>query len=76
MENFILMAKEVSTDERPPKKGIELWITILSAVVAMFEDQAHKQGFTRELDEDEMKIFKKKMEEFNQKFANVKPNGN
>lgn len=76
MENFFVMAKEVSTNQRPPKQGIELWITMLGAIIAMFEDQAHKQGFTRQLDEEEMKIFNRKMEEFNQKYKKDNINGN
>jgi len=76
IEEFMLMAKEVSTKQRPPKQGIELWITMLSAIVVMFEDQANIQGFCRELDDQEMEIYKRKMEEFDTKFSKEKLNGN
>lgn len=76
MENFMIMAKEVSENTRPPKQGLEVWITMLSAIVVMFEDQAFKQGLCRELDEEEMKIFNRKMKEYDEKFIKKNPNGN
>lgn len=74
-ENFLVLAKEVVEQKRSPKQGLEIWITMLSAIVVMFEHQAQEQGKVRELDDDEMAIFKKKMEEYEQKYGKQNPTG-
>jgi hypothetical protein len=75
-ENFMILAKEVMEQKRGPKQGLEVWITMLSAIVVMFEHQAQEQGKVRELDDDEMEIFKRKMQEYDDKYGKDKPTGN
>ena len=75
-ENFMILAKEVVEQKRSPKQGLEVWLTMLSAIVVMFEHQAQEQGKVRELTDEEMEIYNKKMQEYEAKYNKEKPTGN
>lgn len=74
IENFLIASKEIIENKRPPNEGFELYITMLSAIIALFEQTAMEQGHARELTDEEMEIFKKKMDEYDQKYGKI--NGN
>lgn len=74
-EKFLVMSKEVVEGKRQPQQGMELNITMVSAIIVAFEHQALEAGKTRELDDEEMKIYKTKVKEFEETYLK-KPSGN
>ena len=74
-QEFLKMSKEVVEGKRQPKQGMELNITMLSAVIVAFEHLALESGKTRDLTDDEMEIYKAKVKEFEETYGTKKPTG-
>ena len=53
-ENFLALAKKVIDEDYRPQIGLELQITALSTLIAIFENAAMDQNKTKEMTLDEI----------------------